>query len=75
MATNPVFDRIEKDAQRGYAGFNAPGQVGTETRPSTGQAGAQWGAQSAMSQRQLNDLYNSRPRVRSRPAGSPWTTS
>ena len=58
MATNPVFDRIEKDAQRGYAGFNAPGQVGTETRPNTGQAGAQWGAQSAMSQRQLNDLYN-----------------
>ena len=59
MATNPVFDRIEKDAQRGYAGFNAPSNVGTETRqPNLGQAGAQWGAQSAMSQQQLNDLYN-----------------
>lgn len=58
MATNPVFDRIEKDAQRGYAGFNAPGNVGTETRPNTNQASAQWGAQSAMSQQQLNDLYN-----------------
>ncbi|MDO5504015.1 MAG: Bax inhibitor-1/YccA family protein [Actinomycetia bacterium] len=61
MATNPVFDRIEKDAQQGYAGFNAPSNVGTETRPNQpnlGQAGAQWGAQSAMSQQQLNDLYN-----------------
>lgn len=60
MATNPVFDRIEKDAQRGYAGFNPPSSVGTETRqqPNLGQAGAQWGAQSAMSQQQLNDLYN-----------------
>lgn len=60
MATNPVFDRIEKDAQRGYAGFNPPGQVGTDTRtqPNLGQAGAQWGAQSGMTQQQLNDLYN-----------------
>lgn len=60
MATNPVFDRIEKDAQRGYAGFNPPGQVGTDTRtrPDLGQAGAQWGAQSGMTQQQLNDLYN-----------------
>lgn len=59
MATNPVFDRIEKDAQRGYADFQSPSNVGTETRqPNLGQAGAQWGAQSAMSQQQLNDLYN-----------------
>jgi len=60
VATNPVFDRIEKDARGGYAGFNPPGQVGTETRtrPDLGQAGAQWGAQSGMTQQQLNDLYN-----------------
>lgn len=60
MATNPVFDRIEKDARGGYAGFNPPGQVGTDTRtrPNLGQAGAQWGAQSGMTQQQLNDLYN-----------------
>lgn len=58
MATNPVFDRIEKDAQRGYAGFQSPSNVGTETRPNLGQASAQWGAQSGMTQQQLNDLYN-----------------
>jgi len=58
VATNPVFDRIEKDAQRGYAGFQSPSNVGTETRPNLGQASAQWGAQSGMTQQQLNDLYN-----------------
>lgn len=58
MATNPVFTRIENDARQGYAGFEAPSNVGTETRPSTDQASAQWANQSAMNQQRLEDIYN-----------------
>jgi uncharacterized YccA/Bax inhibitor family protein len=49
MASNPVFDRIDKESRQGYAGFGrAPQQPAT-----TGMA-----ATDAMSQRQLEDLYN-----------------
>ncbi len=58
MATNPVFTRIEKDAQQGYAGFESPSNVGTERRPGADQASAQWASQSAMNQQRLEDIYN-----------------
>jgi uncharacterized YccA/Bax inhibitor family protein len=51
MASNPVFDRIEKESRQGYAGFGrgaAPAQ-----QPSAGMA-----ATDAMSSQQLQDLYN-----------------
>jgi uncharacterized YccA/Bax inhibitor family protein len=51
MASNPVFDRIEKDSRQGYAGFGrggAPAQA-----PTAGMA-----ATDAMSSQQLQDLYN-----------------
>jgi uncharacterized YccA/Bax inhibitor family protein len=68
VATNPVFNRIEQDAQRGYAGFEAPRNVGTE-RPAgmsqgsagMGQASTQWAGQDAMTQRRLEDMYNQPP--------------
>ncbi|NNM46654.1 Bax inhibitor-1/YccA family protein [Knoellia koreensis] len=49
MASNPVFDRIDKESQRGYAGFGRAPQA-----PSTGGMAAT----DAMSQRQLEDMYN-----------------
>ena len=61
MATNPVFNRIEKDAQQGYAGFEAPRNVGSERQGSLGQASAQWSSQDAMTQRRLEDMYNQPP--------------
>lgn len=54
MASNPAFNRLEKDAQSGYAGFQ--GQGGAQpTNASYGQQGATgaWG-----SQQQLQDMYN-----------------
>ncbi|MGN6523550.1 MAG: Bax inhibitor-1/YccA family membrane protein [Actinomycetes bacterium] len=49
MATNPVFNRIDREAERGYAGFGrAPQQA---PAPSWGQAGT-------MTDQQLQDLYN-----------------
>ena len=48
MASNPVFDRIDKESRQGYAGFGRAPQ-----QPTAG-----WGATDAMSQRQLEDLYN-----------------
>ena len=49
MASNPVFDRIEKESRQGYAGFGrAPRQ-----QPTAGMAGTD-----AMSSQQLQDLYN-----------------
>lgn len=59
MASNPAFNRLEKDAQSGYAGFRGQGgQGGQGTNPgnaSYAQQGAtdQWG-----SQQQLQDMYN-----------------
>jgi uncharacterized YccA/Bax inhibitor family protein len=46
VATNPAFNRLEKDAQGGYAGFRS------------GQAAPAVPAQDAMSAQQLQDLYN-----------------
>jgi uncharacterized YccA/Bax inhibitor family protein len=49
MASNPVFDRIDKESRQGYAGFGrAPQQPATTGLTAT----------DAMSQRQLEDLYN-----------------
>lgn len=57
MSSNPVFNRIEKDARTGYAGFDAPGHVGQERVGGT-QMSAGQGATSQMSQQALQDLYN-----------------
>ena len=52
MASNPAFNRIEKDAQSGYAGFG--GQPGYSTpSPMTAQPNM-----AEMSPQQLQDLYN-----------------
>ena len=48
MASNPVFDRIEKDSRQGYAGFGRGPQ-----QPTAGMSGTD-----AMSSQQLQDLYN-----------------
>jgi uncharacterized YccA/Bax inhibitor family protein len=48
MASNPVFDRIDRESRKGYAGFGRAPQ-----QPTTGG----FGATDAMSQRQLEDLY------------------
>ena len=52
MATNPVFNRIEREAQQGYAGFRdrAPQQQPT--------AASSWGQPGTMTDQQLQDLYN-----------------
>lgn len=50
MSNNPVFNRIERDARQGYAGFNQstpPGQTSVGHEP--------------MSAQQLQDLYNAPP--------------
>lgn len=52
MASNPVFDRIDKESRRGYAGFGrAPQQPSTSGMAAT----------DSMTQRQLEDLYNQPP--------------
>jgi uncharacterized YccA/Bax inhibitor family protein len=48
MASNPVFDRIDKESRQGYAGFGRAPQ-----RPAAGVAGTD-----AMTPQQLQDLYN-----------------
>ena len=48
MASNPVFDRIDKESSRGYAGFTRAPQA-----PSAGRA-----ATDSMSAQQLQDLYS-----------------
>jgi len=48
MASNPVFDRIDKESSRGYAGFTRAPQA-----PSAGMA-----ATDSMSAQQLQDMYN-----------------
>ena len=60
MASNPVFNRIEREAERGYAGFNDRG-------PQPPQPAGPWGATDQMTDRQLQDLYN-------QPAASPVQT-
>jgi len=51
MASNPVFDRIEKESRQGYAGF---GRTGAPTQ----QATAGTAATDGMTSQQLQDLYN-----------------
>src|SRR5512139_616906 len=58
MASNPAFNRIEKDAKEGYAGFNAQ----TVQNPQASAA-----ATAGMTAQQLQDLYN-------QPAASPVDT-
>ena len=48
MASNPVFDRIDKESSRGYAGFTRAPQA-----PTAGMA-----ATDSMSSQQLQDIYN-----------------
>jgi uncharacterized YccA/Bax inhibitor family protein len=48
MASNPVFDRIDKESRQGYAGFGRAPQ-----QPSAGRASSD-----AMTPQQLQDLYN-----------------
>ena len=52
MASNPAFNRIEKDAKDGYASFGGPGP-GAAQQAAAGQA-----ATAGMSAQQLQDLYN-----------------
>ncbi len=49
MASNPVFDRIDKQSRKGYAGFGRSPQPS----PTAGMA-----ATDSMSSQQLQDLYN-----------------
>ncbi|PRY58131.1 putative YccA/Bax inhibitor family protein [Knoellia remsis] len=60
MASNPAFNRLEQDAQSGYAAFQEPGRQGganpnNPMNVSYAQQGMadQWG-----SQQQLQDMYN-----------------
>ena len=52
MASNPAFNRIEKDAQSGYAGF------GGQPTGATQSASAAQAATAGMTAQQLQDLYN-----------------
>ena len=54
MASNPAFNRLEKDAQSGYAGFQGQG---AGTNPGN-VSYAQQGATQTMNPQQLQDLYN-----------------
>lgn len=53
MASNPAFNRIEKDAQSGYAGFG-----GAQSASAAQSAAAAQAATAGMSAQQLQDLYN-----------------
>ena len=52
MASNPAFNRIEKDAKDGYAGFGGQGPSAAQ------QAAASQAATAGMTAQQLQDLYN-----------------
>jgi uncharacterized YccA/Bax inhibitor family protein len=52
MASNPAFNRIEKDAKDGYASFGGPGASAAQ------QSAAAQAATAGMSAQQLQDLYN-----------------
>lgn len=52
MASNPAFNRIEKDAKAGYAGFGGQGAGATQS------AAASQAATAGMTAQQLQDLYN-----------------
>lgn len=55
MASNPAFNRLEKDAQSGYAGFQ--GQLSQGAKPGN-VSYAQQGAAQTMDPQQLQDMYN-----------------
>ncbi len=57
MASNPVFNRIEREAERGYAGFRGDAPRGGQN-VAAGGATAGHASGDAMSQRRLEDLYN-----------------
>lgn len=59
--SNPAFNRLEKDAQSGYAGFGGPGGQQMNT------TGASQAATAGMTAQQLQDLY-------SRPSAGPVQT-
>ncbi len=52
MASNPAYNRIEKDAQDGYASFGGPGANAAQ------QAAAGQAATAGMTAQQLQDLYS-----------------
>ena len=52
MASNPAFNRIEKDAKDGYAGFGGSGASAVQ------QSAASQAATAGMTAQQLQDLYN-----------------
>ena len=52
MASNPAYNRIEKDAQTGYAGF------GSQPAGAAQQAAASQAATAGMTAQQLQELYN-----------------
>ena len=55
MASNPVFDRIDKESRQGYAGFGgAPQQRAYPPQAASGP----WAGQDQLSSQQLQDLYN-----------------
>jgi uncharacterized YccA/Bax inhibitor family protein len=54
MASNPAFNRLEKDAQSGYAGF----QEGAGANPGNNASYGQQAATDQFSQQQLQDMYN-----------------
>lgn len=56
MASNPAFNRLEKDARSGYAGFQ--GQGGQGTNPGNASYAQQGATDSWGSQQQLQDMYN-----------------
>jgi uncharacterized YccA/Bax inhibitor family protein len=58
MANNPAFNRLEKDAQTGYAGFRTDGAASSQA------------ATGAMTAQQLQDLYNQPSAVGSEPRPS-----
>ena len=52
MANNPAFNRLEKDARAGYAGFRTDGP------PAGGTAGATHAATDQLTAQQLQDMYS-----------------
>jgi uncharacterized YccA/Bax inhibitor family protein len=57
MANNPAFNRIEKDAQTGYAGFRTDAAANSQA------------ATGSMTAQQLQDLYNQPSAVGTEPSG------
>lgn len=56
MASNPVFSRIEREAEQGYAGFR---DRGAQQQPPPSTAG--WAATDQLSSQQLEQMYQQQP--------------